>query len=466
MYGYFYRHLLFPFFDRVVKGRQTLTHWNSFEHTQWRSRAQLEGQQLTDLRSLLTHAEATCPWYRETWANLQLRAGEVNSFQDFQSFPLLTREAIRDHRVELRTTQPLKLIPKSTGGSSGVPLQFDLDTGSNDRRTAMMYRGYRWAGGEPGTRQLFIWGGPVAGTAGWKQWKQALHTAFDNRKIINCFDFTPERMPVHVKALDRFKPEVIVAYTTPLYEFARYLDEHGIEPFSPKSIIVGAEKLHDFQRTLIERVFKCKVFETYGSREFMLIGAECGEHAGLHLSHENLYVEILDDNGHPTPAGEEGNIVITDLFNHGMPFIRYVNGDRAVAGWKNCPCGRGLPLLTRVTGRRLDTLETPDGRKIPGEFFPHLIKDFTAVRRFQVVQTTDDTIVVKLVAPDMSRESEEQLLHAITACTGWSVQIQIERVAEIPLTKAGKLRVVVREAKPTEPCENVNVQLAASGSAQ
>src|SRR5207253_1358560 len=171
-------------------------------------------------------------------------------------------------------------------------------------------------------------------------------------------------------------PEVIVAYTNPLYVFARALAQRRVTPFSPRAIVVGAEKLHGFQRELIEAVFQAPVFETYGSREFMLIAAECDRHAGLHVTADNLVVEVLDDDGRPTPGGEEGNVVVTDLFNYGMPFIRHVIGDRAVAGWGTCPCGRGLPLLKKVTGRRLDILRTPDGRQIPGEFFPHLLKDF------------------------------------------------------------------------------------------
>src|SRR5690606_31785328 len=99
---------------------------------------------------------------------------------------------------------------------------------------------------------------------------------------------------------------------------------------TPGSIVVGAEKLHQFQREAIERVFGAPVFETYGSREFMLIGAECPEHAGLHITAENLIVEVLGSDDRPVPAGEEGDVVITDLTNTGMPFIRYRNGDRAV----------------------------------------------------------------------------------------------------------------------------------------
>src|SRR2546423_8189267 len=105
------------------------------------------------------------------------------------------------------------------------------------------------------------------------------------------------------------------------------LADKKVTPHSPKSILVGAEKLHPFQRELIERVFGAPVFETYGSREFMLIGAECDRHDGLHLTAEQLLVEVLEDDGSPTPQGEEGNVVVTDLYNYGMPFIRYATGD-------------------------------------------------------------------------------------------------------------------------------------------
>src|SRR5258708_28519072 len=124
----------------------------------------------------------------------------------------------------------------------------------------------------------------------------------------------------------------------------------------------------------------------------MLLGAECDRHTGLHLPTEHLLVEVLADDGRPTHDGEEGNVVVTDLYNYGMPFVRYANGDRAIAGWGACSCGRGLPLLKRVVGRRLDILTTPDGRMIPGELFLHVLRDFPSVQRFQVVQERSDQI--------------------------------------------------------------------------
>jgi len=445
MYGKIYRHLLLPVFDGVMKGRQTLRHWRDAEASQWWSREQLAEFQRQALSRLVQHAAHTCPYYAEDWARRGLPWASLRELQDLSQWPLITREVIRQQRLRMRTTAPVVRLSKATGGSSGEPLQFDLDTGSNDRRTAMMYRGYGWAGGEPGTKQLYIWGSHVGNVPTWKRWKAELHHRIDRHLVLSCFEFTPEKMQQHLQRWNRYRPEVVVGYTNPLYEFARYCEAMGERPYAPKSIIVGAEKLHDFQRVTLEQVFGAPVFETYGSREFMLIGAECEQHAGLHLSQENLYVEILDDDGQPTPQGEEGNIVITDLFNYGMPFIRYVNGDRAVAGLSQCSCGRGLPLLTKVVGRQLDTLNTPDGRKIPGEFFPHLLKEFPTIRRFQVVQQTPQRITLKLVVDGgLMLADREFLLAEVRKCAGTAVEIDLQMVDDIPLSKAGKHRVVVQ----------------------
>jgi phenylacetate-CoA ligase len=444
MYGILYRHLLLPFFDGVVKRRRTLEYWRQAEESQWWSCDRLEAFQWEALRRLLAHAETTCLYYREAWSERGFSSSTLGSWEDFASWPLITRETIRRHRLAMRTTAPLPRLSKATGGSSGEPLHFDLNPDSDERRNAMMFRGYGWAGGAPGSKQLYVWGSHVGKVPAWKRWKAELHHRFDRHLVLSCFDFTPDKMRQHRDRWNRYQPEVIVAYTNPLYEFARFLQQERLEVTPPKSIIVGAEKLHDFQRALLEEVFRAPVFETYGSREFMLIGAECEHHTGLHLSLENLLVEILDDDGHPTPPGEEGNVVVTDLFNYGMPFVRYVSGDRAVAGFEMCPCGRGLPLLKKVVGRQLDVLETPDGRKVPGEFFPHLLKEFPAIRRFQIVQSQREAITLKLVVEGgFTLADRDLLLKEVHKCTGPAVRIDLDLVDDIPLTKAGKHRVVV-----------------------
>src|SRR5690606_37788785 len=148
---------------------------------------------------------------------------------------------------------------------------------------------------------------------------------------------------------------------------------------------------------------------------------------GLHLNMENLLVEVVDDEGRPTPDGEEGSVVVTDLFNYGMPFVRYVTGDRARAGFSNCTCGRRLPLLSQDVGRRLDVLCAPDGRPIPGEFFPDLLKVSTTISKFQVVQIAVDRIRVKLYVDDEFDDSvRDRIRQKIVPGTSRELAVQLQ----------------------------------------
>ena len=439
-----YRNLVIRGYEDGLHGREIHTYWAELERTQWLPRPELLALQLRALRQLVAHAAQHCPYYRDDWQRRGLALEGLQSLEDFSRWPLIDREVIRENRLAMRSqAEGMRLFSKATGGSSGVPLHFDQDVPSYERKLAAWSRGYDWAGAGPGTKQSYLWGTALEG----QPWRQRLKTQLYNRlyrrEILSCFDLSEATVGPYLARLERRRPHVLVAYTNALYAFARMIRERGATPYSPRAIVVGAEKLHDFQRQLIEQVFQAPVFETYGSREFTLIAAECDRHTGLHLSMEYLLVEIVDDQGRPVPEGVEGNIAITDLYNYGMPFVRYLNGDRAIAATTPCSCGRGLATIAKVIGRRLDILPTPDGRQVPGEFFPHLLKDFDEVSRFQVLQEALSEVRLRVVLSSGKQARLSEIARQASAVLGPRVRFSIEPVADIPLTGAGKLQVVV-----------------------
>jgi phenylacetate-CoA ligase len=447
-----YRDVLIRGYEDVLQGRTIHRYWSELEQSQWLAPEELLTLQLSALRRLLSHAAEYSPYYRDEWRRRGLVPAELTNLSGFDRWPVIDRETVREHRMAMRSRAPgLRLLAKATGGSSGVPLQFDHDTESYERKFAAWHRGYSWAGAGPGTKQLYLWGTALGEQTWPKRLKARLYESLYRREVLSCFELNERTANRFLARLNRRRPDVIVAYTNPLYAFARMLEERGAVPFSPRALVVGAEKLHGFQRELIEKVFRAPVFETYGSREFTLIAAECDRHQGLHLTSEYLLVEVLDDLNRPVPAGTEGNVAITDLRNYGLPFIRYLNGDRAVAAAGRCACGRGLPRLERVVGRQLDILRTPDGRRVPGEFFPHLLKDYPAIRRFQVVQEAPEAVTLKVVLlPGMEPRLGEIEREAL-GVLGPAVRFGIHAVEDIPLTAAGKLQVVVSKVGSAAP---------------
>ena len=446
LYALLYQRLLSPLHEGM-KGRTTMARRRFLEQSQWWPRERLLAFQRGERTALLRHAAEQVPYWQERFAALRMRPQDLTDDEAFCRLPILTKEDIRAHRPQmLARSFSGKTWAKATGGSTGAPLQFDYTPESYAWRVAATKRGYGWAGCEDGLKQAYIWGVAIGDVPRLTRLKENAHHWLIRQRYFNCFEFDEPRMASCLQALNRYRPDYLVGYTNPLCNFAEFIRREGGRRFAPKAVITGAEKLHDFQRATLREVFGCPVFNTYGSREFMLIASECREHRGLHVNAENLVVDIVRDDGRPAGPGETGRVVITDLHNYGMPFIRYEIGDLGVASEAACPCGRGLPLLTDVVGRSLDMIKTPDGRFVPGEFFPHLMKEFSGVRRFQVVQRRLDRLAVKLVKDGQFQDRDlDMMRREIRKTLGPAVDVEFQFVDDIPLTRTGKFRVTVSE---------------------
>jgi phenylacetate-CoA ligase len=189
----------------------------------------------------------------------------------------------------------------------------------------------------------------------------------------------------------------------------------------------------------VEEALGVPVFNTYGSREFMSIGGECEYGGGLHVHAENLVVETRDES-----AADPSEILITDLHNYGMPFVRYETGDLGRLAGGACCCGRGLPVLAAIDGRVLDVLRTVDGRTVPGEFFPHLLKDIPEIAEFRVEQKRSDRLIILAVLTrPLSAGSRNLLRREVANVFGAGTVCELEPVDRIPPLKSGKRRVTV-----------------------
>ena len=438
-------HVLIPAFETFVKRRRTFAHWRALQESQWLQPDEILALQADGLRRLLTHAAATCPYYRDLWPSLGLDPASVTNLEAFARWPITDKSTRRIHRTAIRSEAAgLRMLSKGTSGSTGEPFAIDYDEGSLQRRMAAAFRGYAWAGAPPGVKQFYFWGEPVLARPELVRQKDRFHHRLYRRHLYNSLNFRDAAVDDTLRDYERAKAAVIVAFTRPLYEWARVMHAKCLHPTPPQAIIVGAEKLHDFQRALIQEVFRAPVFETYGSREVMLIAAECERHRGLHVTSEHLVVEIVDDGGNVVAPGIEGRVIVTDLHNFGAPFIRYDIGDRAVASDRQCECGRGLPLLERVVGRQLEVVVTPDGRRIPGEVFPLLFKDQFEVARYQAVQDNADRLVVRVqLRQEWPVEARTATVDALQKLVGSHMTVDLRMVDLIEEGPGGKLGLVL-----------------------
>jgi phenylacetate-CoA ligase len=462
-YGHLFEHVLFPVWEGGLRGRPTLQRLRYLEQTQWRSRDEIEAIRTSELRQLLKHAQANVPYYREQFAAAGLDAGDVRELRstaDLMKFPVLEHGRARDTVAERTATIGPRIgVHKGTSGTMGRPLVFGYERSSESWRQAVRIRGYGWSGYRLGQRSLHYWGaGPprakndAAPTMRrrLRELKQRADHAIRRQEFMDCGRRGAAELDAVVERIRRDPPEIIVCYSQAGADLARHVNETGRRSWGTIPVICGAERLLPADREALVQAFGPSVFETYGCREFMLIAAECAAHDGLHTSMETLVVELLvRENGNARPArpGETGEVVITDLTNHAMPFIRYANGDCAIAGKEEtCGCGRTLPRLAGVDGRVTETLVDLSGARINGLVFNVVIAHIAdAIQRFQVVQHRDRTVTLRIVPTARYDAGAESTLVRTWSHYVPSLPVRIERVDQLPIAATGKRQVVVVE---------------------
>jgi phenylacetate-CoA ligase len=215
----------------------------------------------------------------------------------------------------------------------------------------------------------------------------------------------------------------------------------SIRPHAVKST---AEVLTDEERTTIEQAFRCPVYNFYGSREVNNLAAECPAHKGLHVNALTRYIEVVDETGKPLGPLQPGRILVTDLTNYAMPFIRYEIEDIGTWSGAQCKCGRPFPVLANVLGRKTDFIVTPSGKLIHGEYFTHLFYGMPAVSQFQLVQDSLDHVRMEVVlSPGASESSLDSLRSRLSESMGAGVRCDVETVQQIERPPSGKHRFTV-----------------------
>jgi phenylacetate-CoA ligase len=445
-YASFFNATLMPAWEGVVRRRDTLKHLAYLEGSQWLSHEERSKQDLRELRRLLSHAGEHVPYYRELFEREGFDPRGVSSRTDLNALPLLTREIVRERYADLVDPGHRgKNLKKGTSGSTGTPLKFEYSMSSECWRQAVKIRGYGWAGYRPGLKTFYYW---AAVSAARPSLKMRVDRALRRETFVDSMRQDVESRRAALDLFRRIKPNVVVCYTQSCAQFARWILDEGLRDWGDIPVICGAEGVLPGDRTVLAKAFGPAIFETYGSRETMLMAAECEAHDGMHIQEENLLVEVVKD-GRPCSPGEAGDVVVTDLHNFGMPMIRYVNGDVAVlAAPGRCSCGRGLAKIERVDGRRADTMIDREGNTVPGIVFHVLFSDARReiIRQFQAIQREDGAVVLKVVR---GKEFSEDAFATVTQrfseyLRGLPFSVEFHEAIP-PHIRSGKIKTIVVE---------------------
>jgi len=426
----------------LMKGMNVMSCLRELERTQWYSKEQIEQLQARRLHALLEHAYRNVPYYHRMFKMSRVRPTDIRGPGDLRKLPILNKEDVRNHLSELvATNYPRKRLSlMSTSGSTGQPLKFYHDNSAKSYIYAANIRSNSWAGLEYGDKYARFTGSPF--DSGIRAYERICDVLTRRVASLPSYDITEARLFEYVQKIRRSKPKAIIGYASALYLLGSFVKDQGISDVTVGTVISSSEQL--WRRELIEETFHSKVFDNYSSREFA-IAAQCEMRGGYHILSELILLEFVKGN-EGVSTGEVGEILVTDLTNYGMPFIRYRIGDLGRPCEDLCSCGRGLPLIESIEGRSMDYITTCDGRILSGGNLTMLFKDLR-VRQFQVHQKARTKVVVRVVrAPGYSREDSEKIVSGMKRLIGPETNVELILQESIDMgTISGKRRFIMSD---------------------
>jgi len=445
LYTKFITSCVFPLHEKLKK-HDTVAIKNAMEESQWWSREQLLTYQNERLQKLLKSVNSHVPYYQRMFAENQIDINTIKSAADLPQLPFLTKPVIREHSDNLKADNATDLVRFNTGGSSGEPLVFYISNERVSHDVAAKWRATRWWDVDIGDPEIVLWGSPIE--LGSQDYVRLVRDKLLRTKLLPAFEMNEAKLDSFIEEIKSFRPKMLFGYPSAFALLAKHVTERkmALNDLGIKVVFVTSERLYDHQRNAIETAFGCQVANGYGGRDAGFIAHQCPS-GSMHITSEDIIVEIVDEQGSVLPVGESGEIVVTHLATQHYPFIRYKTGDVGVLSDEACSCGRALPVLAEIEGRTTDFIVAQDGTLMHALALIYIVRDLDSVDQFKIVQESrDKTRVLLVVNSAFDHQQEVSIKDGFKQRLGEQVEIVIEKVTDIPAERSGKMRYVISHA--------------------
>lgn len=398
---------------------------------------QINEYQCDRLQEMIRYCYEHIPHYQQLFSELQATPDDIKNLDDLKKLPILDKQTIKDRPSDfmpLNGRQPYTV--QHTSGSTGTPLALHADEETYKLAMALLVD-FEESYGVP-------FGSPRATFAGrmlkasnkmtppfWR------YNKAENQLLFSSYHINEKTFPHYAKALDRFQPAELIGYPSAICELATLYLAANLRPgFRPQLVVTNSENLLDWQRRRIESAFQCTVRDYYSTAEYVNFAGENDD--GEYSSNPLLGITELE----PLESNTEAStLIMTTLTNRSMPLIRYNVGDIGVSAKTINPL-HGAPILSRIDGRIDDYLETANGRRIGR--VSQVFKGLPGVREAQIIQKQPGSALLKVVLDGSGSDDEQQLIRNAQLRLGSDFDLEVEYVQEIPRSKNGKFRFVVK----------------------
>lgn len=422
MFGAWIRRTAFWTLDSV-RGGKIKKHYYDIEE-------KMSGKKTIDtaLNEILSYVTANVPYY------------QGHGYRRLEDFPVINKKMIMADYDSFRSKEFLDtdvLHEVATSGSSGNPFHAFQNADKRRRVIAELAYIHDSVGWKIGDRYVFLraWTGHY-NRLNFQQFKQNFIPIEVTRFDANAMNNLRETLKKDKRI------EVIIGYSSSLSELAAYMLEQGDTPdmFSIRVIIADSDTLTPEGKANLERVFGCPVINRYDNEEQGILAFTRPYTNELTVNSASYFIEILAmDSDYPAKPGETGRVVVTDMYNKAMAFIRYDTGDLAIAGELE---GKRCLTMKSLQGRTSDVIFATDGTTIYSPTVNNYFCDFYDVKKYQLVQCGVGEFDLYLVCPEHS-ESVEQIDNNLRRLLGTDIQLTFHFVEDIPTGKNGKFKTVV-----------------------
>ena len=409
---------------------------------QWKDPRQLKNIQFKKLKAIIKHAYTYVPYYHRKFSSANIKPEAIKNFDDIKRIPLISKRNIQKNYRDfiVQGIDESKLTSRVTSGSTGIPLKLISD--SSVSPSSSKYQFFE-CGVKSRDNFVTVWG------------RGAESIRWGSKYVRLWGDISETFVPLFpeetlIEVLRRINPDVLLTFPSVLSTLANY-DLSGI---NPRLIFTQGEMVTEHCRDIVKKKLNLELFETYGSVEFGGLAFECNEHCGLHMITDVAYLEFVDEEGEQVSPGERGEIIVTGLYNHAMPLIRYRIGDSGIPSDEKCPCGRSWPLIKSIEGRINDYCVLPSGRKISWLYLLRFIlydekfkRNVFSISQYQIIQERKNRIIFKVVkGTTFDPEILERIKNKIEtsfAKQGENLEVAVQLVKEIPMERTGKRRLFI-----------------------
>lgn len=327
-------------------------------HPDSMSPQKIQQYQLDSLKEILKRSYDQNEFYRAKMEEAGFSPKEFKKLEDIQKIPFLNKDELRGNPYILLTCdkEDVALVQVSTG-----------TTGGEEIYMLYTWNDYYLHDLAPRYPKLFPIDPPDVCLNGLPYEMSAAGLAFHKTFMEGCNATvipagkggaysTPAKTLKMIKDLE---PNVIItspSWAIMLAEEAKKQD-FDFTSLELKAVYLTGEGCSPAFRRRVEKIFGATANFFYGSLECGVLGIECDDHSGYHLTEAHVYMEIVDPtSGEVLEPGEIGEIVITSMLRYDAPILRFRTGDLGYIETDPCECGVTLPKF-HLRGRVRDQIK-------------------------------------------------------------------------------------------------------------